>query len=59
EELDKCSTCDENAVINNGLSAESLEQLRGKRGEDIVNADVAGQGYEATKAETDRNIEIK
>ena len=25
----------------------------------VVNADVEGQGYEATKAETDRNIEIK
>lgn len=30
-----------------------------KRGEDIVNADVASQGYEATEKETDRNIEIK
>ena len=59
EELDKCSTCDVNAVINNGLSADSKEALKGKRGEDIVNADVAGQGYEATVAETDRDIEIK
>ena len=33
--------------------------VSGKRGEDIVNADVAGQGYEATKAETDREIEIR
>lgn len=48
-----------NAVVNNGLSADSKEALKGKRGEDIVNADVASQGYEATKKETDRNIEIK
>ena len=47
------------AVGNNGLSAESKEALKGKRGEDIVNADVASQGYEATKKETDRNTEIK
>jgi hypothetical protein len=59
EQLDKCSTCDVNAVINNGLSDDSKEALKGKRGEDIVNADVAGQGYEATVAETDRDIEIK
>ena len=59
EELDKCSTCDMCATINNGLSADSLEALKGKRGEDIVNADVAGQGYEATVAETDSEVEIK
>jgi hypothetical protein len=59
EQLDKLSTCDVNAVINNGLSADSKEALKGRRGEDIVNADVAGQGYEATKAETDRKIEIQ
>lgn len=59
EQLDKLSTCDMNAVVNNGLSADSKEALKGKRGEDIVNADVASQGYEATKKETDRNIEIK
>ena len=59
EDLDKLSTCDVNAVINNGLSDDSKEALKGKRGEDIVNADVASQGYEATKAETDRDIEIK
>ena len=41
------------------LSDDSKEALKGKRGEDIVNADVASQGYEATKAETDRDIEIK
>ena len=59
EDLDKLSTCDVNAVINNGLSDDSKEALKGKRGEDIVNADVASQGYEATKAETDRNIDIQ
>ena len=59
EELDKLSTCDVTAVINNGLSDDSKEALKGKRGEDIVNADVASQGYEATKAETNKNIEIQ
>lgn len=59
EELDKCSTCDLCAQVNNGLSADSLDALKGKRGEDIVNADVAGQGYEATIAETDSKVEIK
>ena len=58
EDLDKCSTCDLNAVINNGLSKNSKEALKGKRGEDIVNADVAGQGYETTKAETGKHIDI-
>jgi hypothetical protein len=57
-DLDKLSTCDMNAVINNGLSEYSKEALKGKRGEDIVNADVAEQGYEATEAETEREIEI-
>ena len=59
EQLDRLSTCDMNAEINNGLSDDSKEPLKGRRGEDIVNADVAGQGYEATTAETDRKIEIK
>ena len=58
KELDKCSTYDMDALINNGLSEDSKEALKGKRGEDIVNADVEGQGYEATKAETDRHIDI-
>ena len=48
EELDRLSTCDVNAVVNNGLSADSMQALKGKRGEDIVNADVAAQGYEET-----------
>ena len=58
DELDKCSTCDRCAVVSNGLSENSKAALKNKRGEDIVNADVTSQGYEATKAETDRNIEI-
>ncbi len=49
EELDKLSTCDMNAIINNGLSDMSKEQLKGKTGEEIVNADVKSQGYVETK----------
>ena len=48
EQLDRLSTCDVNAEINNGLSDDSKAALKGKRGEDIVNADVARQGYEIT-----------
>ena len=43
EELDRCSTCDLNCVVNNGLSAASQEQLRHKSGEEIVDADIADQ----------------
>ena len=43
EELDKCSTCDMCAVVNNGLSEESMEQLKEKTGEEIVDADIAQQ----------------
>jgi hypothetical protein len=43
EELDKCSTCDMCATVNNGLSEESLEQLKNKTGEEIVDADIAAQ----------------
>lgn len=43
EELDKCSTCDFNAVLNDGLSEESKEQLKNKTGEEIVDADIAKQ----------------
>lgn len=43
EELDKCSTCDMNCVINNGLSEKSMEQLKNKTGEEIVNEDIARQ----------------
>jgi positive regulator of sigma E activity len=43
EELDKCSTCDMCAAVNNGLSAASMEQLKEKTGEEIVDADIAAQ----------------
>ena len=43
EELDKLSTCDLNAVINDGLSEASKEQLATKTGEEIVDADIKGQ----------------
>ena len=43
EELDKCSTCDMCATINDGLSDASREQLKGKSGEEIVDADIAKQ----------------
>ena len=43
EDLDKCSTCDMCAVANNGLSEASMEQLKDKTGEEIVDADIARQ----------------
>lgn len=43
EELDKCSTCDMCAVVNDGLSDASKEQLKSKTGEEIVDADIAAQ----------------
>ena len=43
EELDNLSTCDMNAVVNNGLSEKSKEQLKSMSGEDIVDADIAKQ----------------
>ena len=43
EELDKCSTCDMCATVNDGLSAASKEQLKGRSGEEIVDADIKGQ----------------
>lgn len=43
EELDRCSTCDRNAVINDGLSEASREQLISRTGEEIVDADIAAQ----------------
>ncbi len=43
EELDSLSTCDMNAVINNGLSKESMKELKNKTGEEIVDADIAKQ----------------
>ncbi len=43
EQLDKCSTCDMCAVINNGLSEASKAQLKDRTGEEIVDADIAAQ----------------
>lgn len=43
EELDKKSTCDMCADVNDGLSTKSKEKLAGKRGEEIVDADIAKQ----------------
>ena len=43
EELDACSTCDLQATIDNGLSAESMDQLKYKTGEEIVEADIQKQ----------------
>ncbi|MFI3325892.1 MAG: radical SAM protein [Clostridia bacterium] len=43
DELDKRSTCDFDAIINDGLSDISKEQLIGKTGEEIVDADIANQ----------------
>ena len=43
EELDKLSTCDLSAVINDGLSDASKAALEGTTGEAIVDADIAGQ----------------
>lgn len=35
EELDKLSTCDLNAVVNDGLSESSRKQLENKSGEEM------------------------
>jgi MoaA/NifB/PqqE/SkfB family radical SAM enzyme len=43
EELDKLSTCDLNAIINDGLSDTSKEALQGTTGEAIVDADIKKQ----------------
>ena len=43
DDLDKCSTCDMCATANNGLSENSMKQLRNKTGEEIVDADIAEQ----------------
>ena len=43
EELDKCSTCDMCAVVNNGLSEKSKEQLKYRSGEEIVAEDINKQ----------------
>ena len=43
EDLDKCSTCDMNCVINDGLSETSKEILKTMSGEEIVDRDIAQQ----------------
>ena len=43
QELDSLSTCDMNAVINDGLSAKSREQLKNKPGGEIVDEDIRRQ----------------
>ena len=43
EDLDKLSTCDLNATIDNGLSEASKEQLKHKSGEEIVDDDIEKQ----------------
>ena len=43
EDLDKLSTCDLNATIDNGLSDASNEQLKHKSGEEIVDEDIERQ----------------
>lgn len=43
EQLDALSTCDINAVVNDGLSDTSREQLKNKTGEEIVDADISAQ----------------
>ena len=43
EELDRCSTCEIDAVANNGLSNSSEEQLKYRSGEEIVDEDIENQ----------------
>lgn len=43
EQLDALSTCDLDAQISDGLSEKSRQQLEGRSGEDIVDADIARQ----------------
>ncbi len=43
QELDALSTCDMNAVINDGLSQQSRDQLKNKTGEEIVDEDIRRQ----------------
>ena len=43
EDLDKLSTCDVNAEVNDGLSEASKQQLENMSGEEIVDADLAKQ----------------
>ena len=59
EELDKLSTCDLNAVIDNGLSEASKEQLKHKTGEEIVDADIKNQLKKLQVNYTLRLMELK
>ena len=43
EELERCSTCDICATINDGLSVASKKQLKNRTGEENVDADIAAQ----------------
>lgn len=43
DELNSLSTCDINAVVNDGLSEKSKKALVGTSGEEIVDADIASQ----------------
>ena len=43
QELDALSTCDMNAVMNDGLSQQSRDQLKNKTGEEIVDEDIRRQ----------------
>lgn len=43
EELDRLFTCDLTAEVSDGLSEASRAQLRERTGEEIVDADIAGQ----------------
>lgn len=49
EKLDICSTCDMNAVVNDGLSFASKEMLKNRTGEEIVDADIIEQMNKLTK----------
>jgi hypothetical protein len=43
EELDRCSTCDFGAKVNDGLSERSRIQLKESAGEEIIGGDIAEQ----------------
>lgn len=49
EQLDRCSTCDMNAKVNNGLSEASSNQLKNASGEEIVAKDLERQEKEKIK----------
>lgn len=42
-QLDACSTCDQNCIVNDGLSTISKEALNGTSGEELVEKDLANQ----------------